>query len=431
MDNKKLLNNLLLFLSFILILQVFFNKPAPQVSPSENNLIEFKTTKEKYSIGKTIGLKITNNSNYTLVFKSKCPSQPFQVSYLNNGETLNKEHTSPIDCQESIDPSAQDLTIPSHKTKTLNYTYWSSSLFNQEGQYKISANLKIKDETIHVESGIFQIKARGFIGKFWLSSFYQPIYNAMILLLMYLPGTYLGLAIITLTLILRFILFIPSQKALKSQKTMANIQPQLNAVKEKYKDDQQKIASETMKIWKANNVSPASSCLPMLVQFPILIALFYVIKDVLNPDKTYLIYNFLSNFQFSSISTHFLGFNLAHRSLYILPVIVGGLQFFQLQQMQNKKKTNETVPTTKKEDKKSETESMQNMMQYFMPVMIAVFTSSMPAGVGLYWGTSTLFSIGQQFFINNSEEDNTPQSRPSKSPKRKKINPKKITTIKI
>jgi len=431
MDTKKLLNYVLFFLSLSLILQLFFAKPteAPQ---ADNNrpTIEFQTTKDSYKENKTVGLKITNNSADTLVIKNSCPNEPFNISYLSNGETISKTQTATLDCETEADPAAKDLTILSGKTKTLNYTFWSNSLFSDLGQYKITANLKVKDETVHVESNIFQIKERGFIGRSWTSAFYQPIYNFFILLLSFIPGHNLGIAIILLTLILRGILFIPSQKAIQSQKKMADIQPKLNAVKEKYKDNQQMIASETMKIWKENNVSPASSCLPMLIQFPILISLFYVIKNVLNPDKTYLLYDYLKDFDFTQIQTLFLGFNLKFRSAYILPVIVGGLQFFQLRQMQAKKPEQPKKEKKKKEDGAPDPQDMQNMMQYFMPVMIAVFTSSMPAGVGLYWGTSTFFSILQQTFTKTDDSKNPPK-RKEKKPKRQKINPKKVTTIKI
>ena len=201
-----------------------------------------------------------------------------------------------------------------------------------------------------------------------------------------------------------------------------------NPLKEKYKDNQQLMAAKTMEVWKENGVSPASSCLPLLIQFPILIALFYVIQDGLNPDKTYLLYKGLANFDVNTIQTMFLGLDLKTRSLYVLPIIVGALQFLQLNLAQKKKPkaTNEVIDI-ESDDKKTkpaptEAEAVQNMMQYFMPAMIAVFTASMPAGVGLYWGTSTLFSIIQQIFINTD--------KPVKK-KPKKVNVKDITKIKI
>lgn len=428
--SKKVINYLLFFLAFTLIFQVFIAKPVePEVD--ENNPIVFETRKDEYPFGKTVDLKITNNTEDRLVFPSSCPEEPFTILYTSNTPPVTKSHTSEINCENESDASTKNLAINPGKTQTLRYTYWSASIFDQTGRYKIVADLNLNGKSLRVESNEFEIRDRNFLGKFWISAFYQPIYNFLILLIDKLPAHSLGFAIIMLTLILRLLLFIPSQKALRSQKKMAEIQPELNRIKEKYKDDQQRMTMETMKVWKENGVSPASSCLPLLIQFPILIALFYVIQDGLNPDKTYLLYKGLSDFSFENITTHFLGLNLKERSLYILPLIVGGLQFLQLQLA--KKKPNDKAEQeiidiepedkkAKKKPKKSEAETVQGMMTYFMPAMIAVFTASLPAGVGLYWGTSTLFGIVQQMFINTE--------KPVK-PKKKKVKEKDITKIKV
>jgi YidC/Oxa1 family membrane protein insertase len=132
------------------------------------------------------------------------------------------------------------------------------------------------------------------------------------------------------------------------------------------------------------------SCLPLLLQFPILIALFWVIKGGLNPDNTYLLYTQYDGFSFHNISSQFLGLDLLKANLYVLPLIVGLLQFIQMKMAMMK------VP------KKNEMAIANNMMTYMMPIMIAVFTASLPAGVGLYWGTSTLYGLVQQYFVNKS-----------------------------
>jgi YidC/Oxa1 family membrane protein insertase len=428
--SKKLLNYLLIFLSISLILQVFFVKPEV-VEVDESNPVVFETRKQSYPTGKVVDLKITNNTADVLVFPSSCPNEPFKVFYTSNEPDIQKTHESEVNCEDSTDPSAKDLRIKPGKTQVLRYTYWSSSLFDETGRYKIMANLNIDGNSITAESNEFEIRNRNFFGKIWISGFYQPIYNFLVFLIDVLPGHHLGLAIILLTLILRLLLFVPSHKALRSQKKMAEIQPQLNEIKKKYKDNQQIMAAKTMEVWKEHGVSPASSCLPLLIQFPILIALFYVIQDGLNPDKTYLLYKGLADFNINTIQTMFLGLDLKARSLYLLPIIVGGLQFLQLHLAQKKKPAKEDgiidVESSDKKEapKKSEAEAVQGMMLYFMPAMIAVFTASLPAGVGLYWGTSTLFSIVQQLFINTEKP-----SKPKKK-KTKKVKEKDITKIKI
>ena len=132
----------------------------------------------------------------------------------------------------------------------------------------------------------------------------------------------------------------------------------------------------------------------MLLQFPFLIALFYVIKGGLNPDNAYLLYTQYGDLGLQNINVNFLGLlDLTKRNFYVLPLVIGGLQFFQMQLAMAKK--------SKKNGKQSNEMAMAtNMMTYVMPVMIAVFTASLPAGVGIYWGTSTSYGIVQQIFVN-------------------------------
>jgi YidC/Oxa1 family membrane protein insertase len=214
-----------------------------------------------------------------------------------------------------------------------------------------------------------------------------------------LPGNDLGLAILILTLILRTILLIPSQKAMRSQKKLQEVNPRIEKLKEKYKGDQQKIAAETMAIWKESKVNPLSSCMPILLQLPILIAVYQTVRNGLNPDNTYMLYTTYSNFSLKDINVNFLGIlDLTKVNVYVLPLIIGGLQFAQmkLSMAKTKKKTADNAP-------KNEMAMANNMMIYMMPVMIALFTASVPAGVALYWGISTLFGIGQQLVVNKEK----------------------------
>jgi YidC/Oxa1 family membrane protein insertase len=392
--NKKIINFLLIFLFISLIFQLFAGKkPAPITSDKP---IVFVTSKNEYATGKIVELKIYNNTEKRLTFKNSCPNEPFTVLYTSLTEPVIVSHKTEMDCTKQTDPSTKDIVINPKSSTLIRYIYWSNALFNQLGEYKIVADFTLAGEKIRVESNEFNFVERGILGKTWVNFIYRPMYNALIFLIDVAPQKSLGIAIILLTLIIRLILFLPSQKALKAQKRMAEIQPKLNAIKEKYKDNQQKMAEETMKIWKENKVNPMGSCLPLIIQFPILIALFYVIQDGLNPDKATLLYSFLNTFDFTNIQTIFLNIlPLTAKNIIVLPLIIGGLQFIQLKLTMVKNKTEK-----KKGAAMDQAQSVQNMMLYFMPVMIAVFTASLPAGVGLYWGTSTLFGIAQQIYVN-------------------------------
>jgi YidC/Oxa1 family membrane protein insertase len=165
------------------------------------------------------------------------------------------------------------------------------------------------------------------------------------------------------------------------------------------------IAKETMALWKEHKVNPLGSCLPLLIQFPFLIAIFYVIQTGLSPNNVYLLYGPLKEFSLLSIDVNFLGIlDLTKINAFALPIVVGGLQFFQMKlaMMRNKKRKEEKE--NKKKDKKkgkgAEMEMASQMMIYVMPVMIALFTASLPSGVGLYWSASTIFGIVQQLVVN-------------------------------
>lgn len=212
----------------------------------------------------------------------------------------------------------------------------------------------------------------------------------------------LGFAIILLTLLIRLVLLVPSQRAIVSQRKMQELQPKLDAVKKKYEGNQERIAQETMLLWKENKVNPLGSCLPIVIQFPILIALYYVIMNGLNPNNAYLLYAPLKNFDLSVIHANFLGIlDLTRANTLVLPLIVGALQFFQLKLATMKKKKPQEQDQ-KAPLKGSEMETVNKSMTYIMPVMIALFTLSVPAGVGLYWGISTLFAVGQQLVANRT-----------------------------
>ena len=152
-----------------------------------------------------------------------------------------------------------------------------------------------------------------------------------------------------------------------------------------------------MKIWKKYKVNPTSSCLPMVIQFPILIALFYVVKNGFSFIDPNLLYGSLKNFDAASIQTVFLGLiDLTKVNAVALPITIGLLQFGQMRLTLGK--SIKDAPTD------SPMPMMNKTMIYAMPVMIAFFTASLPAAVGFYWGTSTFFGIGQQIIVNRSKD---------------------------
>jgi len=403
--------NLLIFL-VIFVLFSLFSRGLGGNTNIDTTLtqdgIGLATTKITYSYGKEVRIKIQNNLEEPLTIDNACHTEPLDVFKYKDGDWIQMEASHDIDCTDVV------YTIQPGENLSLSYGTWTYSLFDEVGRYQI--RFKFGDKTYY--SNEFTIEEAGFLTKFWREAFYKPIYNGIIFLISVLPNHSLALAIILITLIIRTILLIPSQRAIRSQKKMQDIQPKLEAVKKKYAGNQEKIAMETMKVWQENKVNPLGSCLPLLIQFPILIALFHAIKEGMNPDKIALLYDFQQGFSMSNINTSLFGvFDLTKTDIYFFPIVVGTLQFTQMKLALARKKTakveeKEPAKGKKKKDNKqnlsSDMAQANKMMQYFMPLMIAFFTASTPSGVGLYWGTSTLYGIIQQIAANREGKSKEP-----------------------
>jgi len=243
------------------------------------------------------------------------------------------------------------------------------------------------------------------LSSLWNEILYRPLYNALVFLTSVIPGHHLWLAIIILTVTIRFILYIPSKKGLNSQTKLQEIQPKLAAIKERHKANPQLQAKETMKLYKESGVNPFGSCLPLLIQLPVLIALFSVFRKGLIIDPE-ILYAPLKSFDPDTINVFLFGWknvsffgeslSLVEKtkfSRYVMPFIVGGLQFYQMKMLSLKNKKPVVVPTKKPA---FDPQASTKMMTYFMPLMIAFFSAGYPAGLSMYWAASTAFSIGQQ-----------------------------------
>ena len=137
---------------------------------------------------------------------------------------------------------------------------------------------------------------------------YQPIFNLLIWLYNVVPGNNIGLAIILLTIIIKVLLYPFSLQSIKAQRAMQEIQPKLEALKKKYKDNKEQLSLEMIKLYKEQKVNPLSSCLPMLIQLPFLIAVFQVFRKGLSNGSFDILYSFVANP--GVIDATFLGMNL-------------------------------------------------------------------------------------------------------------------------
>ena len=235
------------------------------------------------------------------------------------------------------------------------------------------------------------------ISSVWHEIVYQPLYNILALLIGFFPGHSVGLAIITLTVIVRLALFPLTGKSMKAQKVMKELEPELKRIREIHKDDKQLQAKKTMELYQERGVTPFSGCLPLFIQIPIIIGLYIVFKGLKEIDPHYL-YSFVANP--GALDMHFLIFDLAAKSA-ILAGTAGFAQFIQTDLSLGR----QPAPVSSG-DKKSFQEdlqkSMQMQMRYVLPVMISFIAFKTSAAVALYWTTSNILSIAQELLIRRS-----------------------------
>lgn len=407
----------ILFGIFFIALLLIFRGCSGNVDLEANlagNDIGIAVLNSEYKQGDLVSLKLKNNTSAPIEIENDCPREPLDVFRYQNGEWIQLESSPKITCN-TTDP----FVIQPQEELDLNYKSWNHSLFHVIGRYKIKISAVIDGEETIFESNEFTVGGKSTWGYIWETFLYQPIYNSLIYIVSIVPGHNLGMAIILLTIILRLILFIPSQRGLESQRKLQDLQPRIKKMQEKYKNNQQQLAQETFALYKEYKVNPFGSCLPLLIQLPILIALFYVIQTGLNPDNVHLLYTGLQGFDLSLIDSNFLGIlNLQQREVFVLPLVVAALQFGQMKLALAKKKPKAEEQSKKLEKKKGmqpgkEMQMASEMMVYILPIMIALFTASVPSGVGVYWGTSTLFGIAQQVYVNKKigrkKKKNEPQ----------------------
>ena len=222
--------------------------------------------------------------------------------------------------------------------------------------------------------------------------FYQPVLNLLVWFYNILPGHDWGIVIIALTILVKLILWPLSQKSLKSQQAINRLQPKIKEIQDKYKDDKEKQGQALMNLYRQEKVNPASSCLPLLIQLPLLLAVFMVFRDGLSNQSLSLVYPFISRPEL--LKTTFFGIIDLAKSSKILAVVTGLTQF-----LQTKISARYTMPT---KGSKSQTENfavmMNKQMMFMMPLMTVVICWTLPSGLAMYWLLSSIFSIFQQLY---------------------------------
>lgn len=218
--------------------------------------------------------------------------------------------------------------------------------------------------------------------------FLRNIFAEVLIFFYNLTNDY-GLAIILLTVAVRLITLPLSMKQMASTRAMQKIAPEQKRLQEKYKDDKEKLNAEMMKLYKENNVNPFGGCLPLLIQFPVLIAVFGVLR---NPE---IMENAIDGF--SSLFFGWIDLNASFSELVaegaalsdyvsfaVIPLLAGLTTYLQTKQ------------TTAGQGQAA---GGMGTMTLLMPFMIVFFSYSLPQGLPLYWLAGNIFSIIQHYIL--------------------------------
>jgi len=238
--------------------------------------------------------------------------------------------------------------------------------------------------------------------QFFTVVFYQPLLNLLIFFYNVIPGHDIGLAIIAITVVLKLVLYPFSIKMMKSQKAMHQLQPKVDALKAQYKDNKEKLASELMELYKREKISPFSSCLPLLIQLPFLIAVYQVFRTGLS-NGDLILYPFIAHP--GMINPVAFGFLDLSNPNWVLAVMAAVGQYLQAKTLVSKK------PEIKSEGSKDEDLSamMNKQMTIMMPVLTLIIGLSLPSGLVLYWFLVTVITALQQYitfkFFNQDKKD--------------------------
>jgi len=234
---------------------------------------------------------------------------------------------------------------------------------------------------------------------------YRPLLNALVIFYQLIPGHDFGVAVILLTILTRLIIYPLMAQSLRSQKVLTKLQPKIRELQVKHKNDKEKQAKELISLYQKEKINPLGGFLPLLIQFPILIALYQVFWKGLRPEEMANLYSFVS--QPKIIDPIFFGLiNLAKSSL-ILALIAAIFQFFQTKMLTIYQPVG-LVKTPEKTDQMTSFFNLfQKQMLYFFPIFTVFILWKLPAAIALYWITTSLFSLVQQYFIFKPSSEKT------------------------
>ena len=234
------------------------------------------------------------------------------------------------------------------------------------------------------------------LSQVWHIALYKPLLNILAFFVSVIPGGDLGVAVIILTLLVKTALFPLSQRSIESQAKMNLLAPELKKIKESGLSKEEQ-AKKTFELYKTHKTNPFSGCLLVLIQIPIIFALYGVFLKGLSFDTNSL-YSFIHTP--ANISMNFLGlFNIGKTHILVLAILAGVSQFFQAYYMPKPPVSGDNSGSFQDNFAKS----MNTQMKYVFPFVVAFIAYSLSGAVALYWITSNIFAVGQQIYAKKKK----------------------------
>lgn len=232
------------------------------------------------------------------------------------------------------------------------------------------------------------------LSNLWNAILYEPLVNILAVFTSIIPGGDVGLAIILLTILVKVAIYPLSQRALVGQAKMNELAPLINKIKQSGVSKEEQ-ARQTFELYKTHKANPFSGCLLILIQLPIIFALYYVFLRGLNFDGEVL-YSFVSIPE--NINMSFLGLIDIHGKSLLLAVLAGFSQYLQAHFMPKPAPSNQEGSF-----QDSFAKSMHVQMKYVFPFLIAFIAYSVSGAIALYWVTSNIFAVFQQIYVNKKK----------------------------
>ncbi|OGI66141.1 hypothetical protein A3A95_00280 [Candidatus Nomurabacteria bacterium RIFCSPLOWO2_01_FULL_39_18] len=240
------------------------------------------------------------------------------------------------------------------------------------------------------------------LSNLWNFLLYKPLLNALAFLVSIVPGGDVGIAVIILTIIVKIILFPLSQKSIESQAAMNVLAPELNKIKSSGVSKEEQ-ARRTFELYKQHKTNPFSGCLLVLIQIPIIFALYYVFLKGIDFQGG-LLYSFVHVPE--KINMLFLGVLDISQKSFVLAILAGVSQYLQAHFMP---KPPSPPPTTSSTPSFGESfsKSMNMQMKYIFPFVVVFISYTISGAIALYWITNNIFTVGQQIYVSRKKKETT------------------------